>query len=272
MPTIHPTAVLNGEIHLADDVEIGPGCVLNGPVTIGEGCKFLGNAYLTGPLVMGKANIVYPFVCLGFAPQDLKYDPNQDGAGLKIGDGNTFRENVTIHRSTSREIPTTIGDKNYWMCGSHAGHDCRIGSNCTFANDTLFAGHVHIEDRVVTGGGVVVHQFCRIGRGCMLSGSMGLGRDLPPWFMLTGTNVAGAVNAIGLKRNGASPDVISDVRWVHRTLYRKGLSLKNAVEVLRTRADRTTIVEYIDFIAGSRRGICPAFGRPIRGGTGVVVE
>jgi UDP-N-acetylglucosamine acyltransferase len=266
MPTIHPTAIIEGEVNLADDVVIGPHCVLTGPITIGEGTRLVGNVYLQGPLVMGRRNVVFPFACLGFAPQDLKYDLEHRGAGLKIGDGNTIREHVTLHRATSREVPTTIGDKNYFMASSHAGHDCRIGSNCTFANGTLFGGHVHVDDRVVTGGTAAVHQFCRVGRGCMLSGASGLSRDLPPWFMLTGINIAGAVNIVGLRRSGASPQTISDVRWVYRTLYRKGLSMKAAAEALHERAESSMVVEYIDFIAGSRRGICMATPKAIRGG------
>jgi len=264
-PHVHPTAILEGDVQLADDVAIGPGCVLNGPITIGAGTRLLGHAYLQGPLTLGERNTIYPFVTLGFPPQDLKWDPQTPGAGLRIGCGNTFRESVTIHRATSHETPTIIGDNNYWMVNAHAGHDCRIGSGCIFANGTLLAGFVRVDDRAITGGNVTVHQFCRVGRGTMLSGTMGMSMDLPPFFMLTASNVAGALNLVGMRRSGMERVAIDAARWVHRTLYRQGLSHPNALEALRERADEPIVCEYIDFIESSKRGICWGKGKAMRG-------
>lgn len=269
MPTIHPTAMLDGDIRLADDVHIGPGCVLSAPagtsITIGSGTKLIGNAYLHGPLNVGERNTLYPFVTLGLAPQDLKWDPTVPGAGLVIGSGNTFRESVTINRATSHETPTRVGNNNYWMVNSHAGHDCIVGNNCVFANATMFAGFVRIDDRVICGGNATVHQFCRVGRGAMLSGMMGMSLDLPPYFMLTGPNIAGSINLIGLRRSGMPSADIDTVKWVYRTLYRTGVSIKRATEILRERADHPLVCEYIDFIESSRRGVCLARGKTVRG-------
>jgi UDP-N-acetylglucosamine acyltransferase len=272
MPQIHPTAILQGDVRLADDVTIGPHCVLTGPITLGPGCALLGHVYLNGPLTMGASNRVYPFTCLGFAPQDIKLDHDRPGAGLAIGDGNVFREGVIIHRATSDTTPTRVGQGNYWMAHCHAGHDCVIGNHCIFANETLLAGFVRIDDRVITGGITTVHQFCRIGRGAILSGLMGTGRDLPPWFMLTGINVAGSVNLVGLRRSGASQEMIEDVRWVYKTLYRRDLSLQRALAELRQRAGRPMIDEYIAFIEQSKRGICPAHAQPKRGSIAVAQQ
>jgi UDP-N-acetylglucosamine acyltransferase len=260
MPILHPTAIVDDECELADDVEVGPYCVLSGPLRIGPGCRLVGNVHLYGPLTMGAGNTIYPFACLGFAPQSLSYDPSKPGQGLVIGDHNTFREGVTIHRAMTDHGPTTIGDRNYFMAASHAGHDCVIGNHCVFANGTLLAGHVTVEDRVITGGTATVHQFCRVGRGAMLSGSMGLSRDLPPWFMLTGNNTAGSINMIGLRRSGMATDAIEDARWVYKTLYRRGLSVAAAKDALRRRSDRPIVAEYLAFLEQSKRGLCPASG------------
>lgn len=271
MATVHPTAIIQGDVQLGDDVSIGPHCVLDGatgPISIGAGTRLLGNVYLTGPLSLGERNTVYPFACVGFSPQDLKWDPAKPGAGVVVGDGNTFREHVTIHRATSDDAPTTVGNDNYFMASSHAGHDCRIASNCIFANGTLLAGFVRVDDRVIIGGNTTVHQFCRVGRGAMLSGSAGLGQDLPPFFMLTGFKVAGSINLVGLRRSSASPEVIDDVRWVYKTLYRRGLSTKSVVAELQARYERDgrpIIAEYIEFITTSRRGICPGTGKAAYG-------
>jgi UDP-N-acetylglucosamine acyltransferase len=267
MPNVHSTATIEGEVTLADDVVIGSHCVLDGkagPIAIGHGTRLLGNIYLTGPLTLGENNSVYPFACLGFAPQDLKWDPSRPGAGVVIGNGNTFRECVSIHRATSDETPTRIGDENYWMATSHAGHDVRVGNNCIFANGAALGGSVRVYDRVVVGGATVVHQFCQVGRGCMLSGAVGASLDLPPFFMLTGINVAGSINLVGMRRMGMSKDEIEDVRWVYKTLYRRGLSMKSALDELRQRSDRSIIREYIEFIESSKRGICSARAQAAR--------
>lgn len=272
MPTvsaqIHPTAMVEGEVTLADDVAVGPHCVLDGrtgPITIGAGTRMIGNTYLTGPLSIGERNTIYPFVSIGFAPQDFKWDPARPGAGVVIGNGNTFRESVTIHRATSDEHPTTIGDENFWMVGSHAGHDCIVGNRCIFANGAMLGGFVTVNDRANIGGGTAIHQYCRIGRGAMLSGAVGMTQDLPPYFMLTGFNVVGSINIIGLRRSGASPETIEDVRWVYKTLYRRGLSLTTALRELHTREQSDIVREYIEFIESSKRGICSHRGRAARG-------
>ncbi len=265
MPTIHPTAALEGDVQLAADVAIGPHCVLTGPITIGAGTRLIGNVYLQGPLTMGCGNVVYPFACLGFAPQHAKFDPNTPGSGLTIGDNNTFREHVTIHRAFEAAHPTRIGSRNLFMVNSHAGHDCVVGDHCTLVNNSALGGHVQMQDRVTLGGGAVVHQFCRIGRGAMLSGAMGTSRDLPPWFMLTGNNLCGSINLVGMRRSGMSRDEIDAVKWVYRTLYREGYTINDAVEELKSRAGEPLIDEYIAFIESSDRGICDARGRAIRG-------
>ena len=271
MPNVHPTAILDGDVQLADDVVIGPHCVLDGaagPIRIGSGTRLIGHVYLTGPLTLGERNAIYPFTCLGFASQDLKWDPQRPGAGVVIGDGNTFREHVTVHRATTDDTPTTIGNENYFMATSHAGHDSQVGNNCIFANGTLLAGFVRVDDRVITGGGSGVHQYTRIGRGAMVGAMLPTVQDVPPFFMLTGPNIAGSVNLVGLRRMGATREDIEDVRWVYKTLYRRGLSMKSAVAALQERHARTgrpIIAEYLEFITTSRRGICHGAGKAARG-------
>lgn len=265
MPEVHPTAIVDREVELADDVVVGPHCVLSGHVKVGAGSRLLGNVYLTGPLSLGRNNRLYPFVALGFAPQDFKWDPAREGAGLVIGDDNVFRESVTIHRATSDEEPTRIGDRSYWMANTHAGHDCRIGNDCVFANGTLLGGTVRVGDGVITGGNSAVHQFCRVGRGALISGSFGLNKDLPPFFMLTGGNVAGSINVVGMRRSGMPGAQIDDVKWVFKQLYRRGLSFKHAVDAVRERADRPIVAEFLEFFESSERGIVPGRGDPRRG-------
>ncbi len=265
MPTVHPTAILDGDITLADDVEIGPNCVLQGDITIGPQCRLLGNVYLQGPLTMGEANLCYPFVCLGFSPQSTGYDHEAAGHGVVIGDRNRFREHVTVHRAMTDDGPTRVGDDNYFMVNSHAGHDCRVGSRNILANNVALGGHVTTGDRINIGGGTMVHQFCRVGDGAMLSGAMGLSYDLPPHFMLTGINRAGGINLVGLRRSGATKEEIEQVRWVFKMLYRRNLTMQTAIDALQERAHEPKVQMYIDFIATCERGICPGHTKTQRG-------
>ena len=265
MARIHATALLEGDVELAADVVVGPWCRLRGPISIGSGTHLVASVHLDGPLRLGARNRLFPFATLGQAPQDLGSDPDESGAGLVVGDDNVFRESSSVHRATSRDEPTRVGDANYFMVNAHAGHDCRIGSRCVFANGTLLAGHVEVGDGVVTGGNVAVHQHCRIGRGALISGTMGLNKDLPPFFMLTGGNIAGSINLVGMRRSGMRSAEIDDARWVFKVLYRKGLSPKRAQEELATRADRPIVAEYLAFLAASKRGLVPGVGESRRG-------
>jgi UDP-N-acetylglucosamine acyltransferase len=265
MAEIHPSAILEGDVDLGDDVVVGPHCVLRGRVRIGSGTRLVGHVYLSGPLELGERNQVYPFSTLGMAPQDFKWDPERAGAGLLVGDENVFRESVTIHRATSDDTPTRIGHRNLFMVNTHAGHDAQVGSDCVLANGALLAGAVEVDDGVVMGGNAAVHQFCRVGRGALLSGTMGLSQDLPPFFMLTGGNVAGSINLVGMRRAGMPSREIDDVRWVYKVLYRRGLSPKRAIAELETRQDRPRVAEYLAFIDASRRGIVRGAGSTRRG-------
>ncbi len=265
MPEIHSTAIVDPEVELADDVVVGPHCVLTGPLKVGAGTRLLGNVYLTGPLRLGRDNLVYPFAALGFAPQDLKWDPAKPGAGVQIGDGNVFRESATVHRATSDDTPTRIGDRNYWMVNSHAGHDSLVGSDCVFANGALLGGAVRVDDGFVVGGNTAIQQYCRVGRGALLSGTTGLNKDLPPFFMLTGGNVAGSMNVVGMRRAGMPGEEIDDVKWVFKTLYRRKLSFKQAIDRMRSRAERPIVAEYLEFFGSSERGIVSGRGDPRRG-------
>jgi len=265
--TIHPTAVVGGAVTIEADVEIGPHCTIDGSVSIGRGTRLIGHVWLQGPLRLGTDNQLHPFVALGQPPQDLKWDPRVPGAGIVVGDRNVFREGVTVNRATSHDEPTRIGDDNFWMGNSHLGHDGVVGNHCIFANGTLLAGHVRIGDRVVTGGNATIHQFVTVGRGVMFSGLVGVGKDIPPFFMVTGINQTGAVNLIGMRRAGLDSASIDDVRWCHKILCRSNLTVARAVEVLRERGDRPLVREIREFVESAKRGICLAYPKPIRGAT-----
>lgn len=254
MPRIHPTAIVEASVELADDVEVGPFCVLRGRVRLGSGCTLIGNVHLQGPLTMGSGNVVYPFTCLGFAPQDLKYDPQRDGAGLVIGDRNTFRENVTVHRATGAE-PTTIGHDNLFMCLSHVGHDGVVGSHCLLANTVALAGHVRIADRVIIGGMGGVHQFCRVGRMAMISGLSGVVKDVPPFCTVYKNRRVGSLNIVGLRRQGYR-EHIPNLQRAFDLVFRDGHSNRIAAELIEQQLGHDPLcAEFAAFIRTTKRGI-----------------
>lgn len=257
MPAIHPSAIFDGDIELADDVVIGPYCILEGRVRLGRGTRLIARVHLHGPISMGEGNIVYPNAALGFAPQSLGFDSRRAGPGVAIGSHNTLREGVTVHRATDEQTPTRLGDHNYLLVNSHVGHDCRIGDHCLLANGALLGGFVRLDERAFVGGNTAVHQFCRVGRGAMLTGSAGLSRDLPPFFTLTGINIAASVNLVGMRRLRMSQDDIGDVRWVYKTLFRRKIVPRDWLAALAERGHRPLVREYIEFIENSKRGICP---------------
>ncbi len=257
MPDIHPTAILDGNISLADDVVIGPNSVLRGDITIGSRSRIIGNCYLTGTLAIGENNTVYPFVSIGFTAQDINFSDDQYEPGIVIGDNNVFREGATVHRATQK-LPTTIGDDNMFMTTSHVAHDCQIGNNCTVVTDVSLAGHVHLEDNVILGGSANIHQFVTLGKGSMIIGLSYASYDVPPYFMITGPNIVGSVNVVGMRRSGMSPSDIKRRKEVYKLLYKSGNTINASLEELKNQDDSVSL-EYVAFIEASRRGLIPPY-------------
>src|SRR5204863_7178041 len=104
---VHPTAILEPTVRLAEDVLVGPYAVFEGSVELGPRCVVKPHAHLIGPLVMGPDNTLCSGAVIGERPQHLKFD----GAptGVVIGAGHVFREHVTVHSGTT-DAGTRLGD------------------------------------------------------------------------------------------------------------------------------------------------------------------
>jgi UDP-N-acetylglucosamine acyltransferase len=255
-PRIHPTAVISPEAELADDVEVGPFVVIDGPVHVGAGCILRAHAQLCGPLTMGRGNVVFSGAILGDLPQHIKYagEPTR----LEIGDGNVFREHVTIHRGTTQSWTTRIGSHNFFMAGSHVAHDCTIGDRCILANCALVGGHCTLADNVYLSGNCAVHQFVRIGRLALLSGCSGTTKDIPPFIIQQGIDTVVGVNVVGMRRAGLSNADIDAVRQAYRTLFRQSMVLPAALVHLDQEFGTVGVIqEMIAFLRQSHRGINP---------------
>lgn len=255
MPTIHPTAHVPKSVKMHETVEIGPYCVLDGNITLGPYCRLTAHACLKGPLQMGAYNTLYPYACLGYEPQDTKFDPDHAGPGLVIGDHNTFREGVTVHRGT--EKPTTIGHHNHLMANTHLGHDVTLGNHVTLANGALLAGHVHVGDHAFLGGNAGIHQYTRIGRLAMISGLAPVTRDVPPFSLVYFTGRVGSLNLVGLRRNGLRAH-IDPLSQAFEILYRRSHSNPIAADHIEETLGHDELCrEFAEFIRHTQRGLLP---------------
>jgi UDP-N-acetylglucosamine acyltransferase len=232
MARIHPSALVDPGAELDDDVEVGPFAVVGAGVRLGAGTRIHAHATLEGPTTLGRVNVVFPHATIGGPPQDKKY--RGEPTTLEIGDGNTFRECVTVNRGTVQDTGVTkIGDDNWVMAYVHIAHDCRVGSHTILANTTNLAGHVELGDYVILGGCTQVHQFCKVGAHAMTGTGTILLHDVPPYVLATGNPSAPhGLNTEGLKRRGFEPDTVAMLRRAYRTLYRSELTLAQARERL----------------------------------------
>lgn len=255
---IHPTAVISPEVELAADVLVGPYAILEGPVSIGAGSVIESHACLTGPLVMGRDNLVGHGAVLGKSPQSRTY--RGEPTRLEIGDNNTFREYVTVHRGTlDGGGVTLIGDDNLLMINAHVGHDVQIGDHCTLVNCALMAGHSRLGDGCILSGHTAIQQRVRVGRLAMLGGMGASSKDIPPFVLQQGYNCVTGLNVIGLRRAGFSPQTIDALRQSFRILYKEGRAQSAALE--RIEADFGAfpeVLEFTRFIRESALGINPA--------------
>ena len=230
MSQIHSTAVIDPAAQLDGSVSIGPYTVIGSHVKIGAGTTVGAHCVIEGHTTIGCDNRIFQFNSLGAIPQDKKYAG--EPCELVIGDRNTIREFCTFNIGSPGDVGVTrLGNDNWIMAYVHLAHDCQIGNNTIFANNSQLAGHVHVDDWVILGGFTVVHQFVRLGAHSMTAMCSLLFADLPPYVMCQGQPAsARSMNFEGLRRRGFSPERISVVKAMHKALYRDDLTLEQACQ------------------------------------------
>lgn len=251
---IHSTAQIDPSAQIGDDVEIGAFCAVGAQVRIGAGTRLRPHVVIEPFVTLGARCDVFPGAVLGGTPQDRKF--KGETSYLVIGDGNVIREHVTIHRAAGEGMETRVGDDNLLMAYCHIGHNCIIGSHITMANMVGISGHCEVEDQVVFGGIVGVHQKTRIGRLAMVAGYSGLRQDVPP-FMLADGRPAEVIdlNIIGLRRSGISETVRTDLKRAYKLLYRSQMNTTQALEAIETTIEVSPERDYLlDFIRHIRFG------------------
>ncbi len=254
--SVHPTAQIDPGARLGDGTTVGAFSVIGADVTVGPGCEIGPHAVVEGPTVMGARCRVFPFACIGMAPQDLKY--RGERTTIEIGDDNVFREGVTVHRGTvGGGGVTRIGSGNLLMAQTHVAHDCQVGSQVIFANAATLAGHVVVEDGATIGAFSGVHQFCRVGGHAYIGGYSVITQDALPFVLTVGNRAKSfGINVIGLERKRFAPEAIQALRQAYRILFRSRLTLQEALDRLQTEfPSQPEVGRLAAFIRGSRRGV-----------------
>jgi UDP-N-acetylglucosamine acyltransferase len=257
MNKIHPTAVIDSRAELDRDVEVGPYCVVGAGVKVGRGTRLQSHVAVQGRTTLGEANVIFPFASVGSVPQDLKYkgEPSE----LLIGNRNTIREYVSLNPGTAGGgMVTRVGDQNLLMMYCHIAHDCIVGDRNVIANGATLGGHVIVEDHVIVGGLVGIHQFVRIGTGAILGAGSMVSMDVPPYCNATGDRAKlHGLNLEGLKRRGFDKSTIAAIRNAYRIAFHSKLRTADALNKIRRDIPGIPEIEkFVAFIADSRRGVC----------------
>ena len=252
---IDPTARVAAGARIDASVEIGPYCIVGPQVELQRGVHLLSHVNITGVTTIGEETVVYPFSSLGTPPQSVRYrgGPTE----LVIGARCELREGVTMNTGTEDGGGMTrVGERCSFMVGSHVGHDCLVGNNVTFANNTVLGGHVEVGDFTFLGGHVAIHQFVRIGEGVMMAGMSAARDDIIPFgFALGQTGALVGLNIVGLRRRGATKAEMHRIRRAYRSLFFVEGRIADRLEaVAREFADDPVVSKMIEFIrAGGKR-------------------
>ena len=254
---IHPTAIIAADAQLEEGVEVGPYSIIGGDVKIGKNTVIGPHTVIDEYTHIGEGCKIFQFCSIGALPQDLKFDGEK--TRVVIGNFNTIREFVTIHRSTTADIGVTIlGDHNLIMAYCHIAHNCKLGDHIIMANAAMLAGHVPVEDYAIISGLTGIHQFTRIGAHSMIGGASAVGKDIPPYTVAAGNHAKlFGLNLIGLKRRNFPENVIEALKDAYRIVFRSGLLLETALEKAQNEVeDCPEVRHFINFIKESKRSIC----------------
>ncbi len=252
--SIHPTAIVDRKAEIDGSVTVGPYCIIQGPVRLAAGTRLYQNVYITGRTHIGEDCVLHPGVIVGHEPQDLKY--RGEPTGCRIGRGTILREYVTIHRGTTPDSTTVVGEECFLLVGSHVAHNCTIGNKVTLINNVLLGGHVQVGDGATLGGQAGVHQFVRIGELAMIAGNARVTQDVLPFSLVDTKGLVSGLNRVGLRRVETPRDQLDEIRRAYRMWFSSELSRTQAIEQLVGELRFPPGLRLLAFLqAESRRGL-----------------
>ena len=254
---IHSQSIVEDGAQLGQDVEVEAFAIVGKNAIIEDGTVIRHHATVEGNVTLGKNNEVYPYALIGGLTHDLKFTGGEPK--LIIGQNNVFREYVTAHVATNAEDSTCIGSNNVFLAYSHVAHDCKIGNHLVMSSHSALGGHVEVDDHVNIGWGVGVHQFCRLGRHCMVSACSKLVQDVPPFMLADGSPAEiRSINKVGMERSGFEKAEVDIAKGVFKTLFRGDFNRRQAIDYLQNGsilAGNKITSEIIEFTQKSERGL-----------------
>jgi UDP-N-acetylglucosamine acyltransferase len=255
MVNIHPTAIVSRKAKLGKNVTVSPMAIIHDDVEIGDDTFIGPRSVIYDYARIGSRVRIYHSASISHICQDLKF--KGEISYCYIGDDSIIHEYVTIHRGTAAAGKTVIGKKAYLMAYTHIAHDCVLEDNVTIANCTHTGGHVLIQQNAVIGGLVKIHQFCRIGKFCMIQGLRKVTKDVPPFILAGGKELSyEGLNSVGLRRNGFSADQLIKLKCLYNYLFHSGLNVSQAKEKIQNEFGNEDFTkDIIAFINSSQRGI-----------------
>jgi UDP-N-acetylglucosamine acyltransferase len=264
MPALDPTARIAPGAMIGNDVSVGPYCVIGPNVVLGDGCRLQSHVVIDGCTTIGSRTRIAPFASLGGPPQSVKY---RGGATrLVIGDDCDIREQVTMNIGTEDGGGVTVvGSRCMFMAGSHVAHDCKVGSDVTFANNAVLGGHAEVGDRAVLGGQSAVRQFARVGEGAMIAGLSGVRADIIPFGLAIGSLAdLVSLNVVGLRRSGVDSAALHRINRAFQDLFFGDGTFRERLEqVAAAYADDVHVMKIVAFIrAGKSKPLTMAVRRP----------
>jgi UDP-N-acetylglucosamine acyltransferase len=254
-PLVHPAAIVSPGAELGPGVSVGAYAIVGPHVRAGEGTRIHAHAIVDGHTHLGAGNEVFPHTVLGGVPQDLKY--RGEPTRLVVGDGNVFREGVTVNLGTAQGgYETVIGSRNLLMANAHVAHDCVVGDRVILANNVMLAGLVRVQDGAIVNGGAGIHHFTTVGRLAYVGGLSRITRDIPPYSIVEGhpSRVRG-VNVIGLRRAGLGEPTILAIKEAWKRLFRGDSPMRESLrDVERDFAEVPEVLELVAFLRKSEEG------------------
>jgi UDP-N-acetylglucosamine acyltransferase len=258
---IHPTAIVDSQAELADDVEVQPFTIIGPQVRIGAGTVVGPHCVLDGRTVIGENNRIFSGAQIGVVCQDLKHRLDLTGR-VVIGNNNQIREHVTISAS-SMETPdddhrvTSLGNDCLLMAYAHVAHDCHVGNSVIMANAATLAGHVDVEDYVTLSGIVAIHQFCAVGQFAFIGGLSRVTMDVTPYMIIEGNPArCHGPNSVGLRRRGFDNEARARIKQMYKIMFRSDLNTTQALHTIEaTVGDSPERTYFLEFCRKSVRGI-----------------